>query len=80
MSEELSNYLLSAAASGLAVTWGMLRLVNGRIRKLEINRVTPDDCRRQIEAITSSHRILWQEVRKVSEAVARIEGYLENKK
>lgn len=76
MGEEFAKWILSAAGGGLACTWGMLRWTNGRIRKLEMNRVTPEDCHRHIAAISEIHKDIWQELKQVSEAVARIEGYL----
>ena len=76
MEIEFAKWLLSTVGGGLAATWGMLRLTNGRIRKLEIDRVTPADCQRNVATIRAAHVEMWSDIKRIAEAVARIEGRL----
>jgi len=72
------EYLLSATGGALLATWGMLKWTNGRIRKLEMERVTPADCESRVKIIASIHQEMWADIKQIAKAVARIEGRFEN--
>lgn len=89
---EVSGYVASSLIGLLGATWGMVRLINGRLRKLEtchvspervrtleLSHITPEDCRRHVEDIQDVHREMWADLKAISKAVARIEGHLEIK-
>lgn len=74
--DEFVKYLLGAAGGGLTMMWGMLLWTNGRIRRLEMHRVTPEDCIARHITMIESNEKMWREIGRIAEGVARIEGYL----
>ena len=75
--DEWIRTLLGAAGGGLAATWGMLGWTNGRIRKLEFDRVKPEDCLARHAAIDRTQKAMWESINKTAENVAWIRGHLE---
>lgn len=75
-SGELVTMLLAACGGGLTGTWAMLGWTNGRIRELEMHRVTPDSCDARHSALTAINQEVANDIKDISVALALIKGHL----